>query len=238
MRNFLAWTISKRRRFNDILVTALSPTRRGPGSYQYRVKLKRRGPAVKHPPGSFLEGTYATVFFSWISCKLHTRMGSRNRAATPSAAARAPLIVVMHGTRYVTALRRMDFSSEKAERAGGGVDGQLNVPALQQIDRIGTAFVHLQHGPADQPGIAQRRRGAARGGQREAQFGEPLGHRDGFRLVMVVDADEDRALLGQRTPRGDLRLQERFAEVDRRRPSPRRWSASPAPAPDPRREIC
>src|SRR5450759_2622257 len=36
------------------------------------------------------------VFFWWISCKLQTRMGSRNRAATPSAAARAPLIVVMH----------------------------------------------------------------------------------------------------------------------------------------------
>jgi hypothetical protein len=31
-----------------------------------------------------------------------------------SAAARAPLMVVMQGTRYVTALRRMDFSSLKA----------------------------------------------------------------------------------------------------------------------------
>ena len=185
MRNSLDWTTSKKRRFSDILVTALSPTRRGPGSYQYRVKLKRRGPAVKHPPGFFVwhkappcasagqlgwanfarlwtlaisrrprsiggacfslpgersspleighsrrefcrgkvlaGGTacatkscrlpaqqpgnaqrappYATVFFLWISCRLHTRMGSRNRAATPSAAARAPLMVVMHGTR-------------------------------------------------------------------------------------------------------------------------------------------
>src|SRR6185436_10133169 len=53
MRNSHAWTTSKRRQFSDILVMALSPTRRGPGSYQYRVKLKRRGPAVKHPPGSF-----------------------------------------------------------------------------------------------------------------------------------------------------------------------------------------
>src|SRR5450759_1742319 len=53
MRNSLDWTTSKRRRFSDILVTALSPIRRGPGSHQYRVKLKRRGPAVKHPPGFF-----------------------------------------------------------------------------------------------------------------------------------------------------------------------------------------
>src|SRR5260370_10072597 len=53
MLNSLDWIKSKSRRFNDILVTALSPIRRGPGSYQYRVKLKRRGPAVKHPPGSF-----------------------------------------------------------------------------------------------------------------------------------------------------------------------------------------
>src|SRR5664279_3336143 len=96
MRNSLDWTSSKKRRFNDILVTALSPTRRGPGSYQYRVKLKRRGPAVKHPPGFFvgdgvwekcplerghgsLKG-YATGFFSWISWRLQTRMGSRRRA--------------------------------------------------------------------------------------------------------------------------------------------------------------
>jgi hypothetical protein len=50
-------------------------------------------------------------FAEWISCKLHTRIGSRLRAATASAAARAPLMVVMQGTRYVTALRRIDFSS-------------------------------------------------------------------------------------------------------------------------------
>ncbi len=41
-------------------------------------------------------------------------MGSRRRAATASAAARAPLMVVMQGTRYITALRRMAFSSKNA----------------------------------------------------------------------------------------------------------------------------
>src|SRR5215472_7496932 len=50
---FRDWILSKRRRFGDILEKTLSPTRRGPGSYQYRVKLERRGPAVKHPPGFF-----------------------------------------------------------------------------------------------------------------------------------------------------------------------------------------
>ena len=36
---------SKKLRFSDILEWILSPMRRGPGSYQYRVKLERRGPA-------------------------------------------------------------------------------------------------------------------------------------------------------------------------------------------------
>ena len=41
-------------------------------------------------------------------------MGSRRRASTASAAALAPLMVVMQGTRYMTALRRMAFSSKNA----------------------------------------------------------------------------------------------------------------------------
>src|SRR5215475_12695501 len=51
---FRALILSKKQRFSDILRRTLSPTRRGPGSYQYRVKLERRGPAVKHPPGFFV----------------------------------------------------------------------------------------------------------------------------------------------------------------------------------------
>jgi hypothetical protein len=41
-------------------------------------------------------------------------MGSRFRAAIASAAALAPLIVVMHGTRCITALRLIAFSSKNA----------------------------------------------------------------------------------------------------------------------------
>ena len=52
-----------------------------------------------------------SYFPPWISCRLHTRIGSRNFDATASAAARAPLRVVIHGTRCCTALRRIDFSS-------------------------------------------------------------------------------------------------------------------------------
>ena len=36
---------------------------------------------------------------------------------------------------------------------------------------------------------------------------------DGLRLVVIVDADEDRALFGQRAAGADLRFQERLAEV-------------------------
>src|SRR5258708_2367341 len=50
---FLVWILSKRRRFSDILIKTLPPTRRGPGSYQYRVNLERRGRAVKPPRGFF-----------------------------------------------------------------------------------------------------------------------------------------------------------------------------------------
>ena len=41
-------------------------------------------------------------------------MGSRLLASMASAAARAPLMVVMQGTRDITAFRRMAFSSKNA----------------------------------------------------------------------------------------------------------------------------
>jgi len=50
---------------------------------------------------------------AWISWRLHTRIGSTRLLATAWTAALAPLIVVMHGTRHVTAARRIAFSSVK-----------------------------------------------------------------------------------------------------------------------------
>ena len=44
----------------------------------HRAKLRRCGPTV---PSAYAVGCFAP----WISCKLHTRMGSRWRAATASA---------------------------------------------------------------------------------------------------------------------------------------------------------
>ncbi len=82
-------------------------------------------------------------------------MGSRSLAATASAAACAPLIVVMQGTRYCTALRRMAFSSWNAGRAGGRVDRELDLAGLEQIDRVGAAFVHFEHRLAGQLRRAQ-----------------------------------------------------------------------------------
>ena len=55
----------------------------------------------------------------------HTDRIAARREAIASAAAFAPLMVVMHGTRYVTALRRMAFSSVKLCAAGCRVDDQL-----------------------------------------------------------------------------------------------------------------
>ena len=89
-----------------------------------------------------------------------------------------------------------------------------------------------------QAGVAQRGGGAARGHQLEAQVGESLGHVHGFRLVVVVDADEDRALLGQRAAGADLRLQERFAEIDAHAHHFAGGAHLRARAPGPRRGIC
>jgi hypothetical protein len=47
------------------------------------------------------------------SCKLQTRIGSRRCETIACAAALAPLIVVTQGVLYVTALRRIIFSSLK-----------------------------------------------------------------------------------------------------------------------------
>lgn len=56
---------------------------------------------------------YVTWAGAWISCRFHTRIGSRLREVNASTAAFAPLIVVMQGTRLVSEDRRKAFSSLK-----------------------------------------------------------------------------------------------------------------------------
>src|ERR1035438_6567772 len=46
---------------------------------------------------------------------------------------------------------------EECRRASGGVDRQLNGPCLQQVHRVGAAFIHLEHDLARQPRRAQHR---------------------------------------------------------------------------------
>jgi hypothetical protein len=56
---------------------------------------------LRLPPESCHYGTdtFTVAAAPWISCKLHTRIGSRRREAIASTDALAPLMVVMHGTR-------------------------------------------------------------------------------------------------------------------------------------------
>src|SRR5665811_49814 len=77
---------------------------------------------------------------------------------------RVPCITTMSGARAAHRGDAWDAVGDGAAadgllvgeggRAGGGVDGELNVPALEQIDHVGTAFIHLEHGSAKQAGIA------------------------------------------------------------------------------------
>src|SRR5258708_22062801 len=108
---FPGWMRSEKQRFDDILVSTLFPDAKGTRKLSIQGQIETTRPGGETSAGFF----YAVVcLVSWISCRLHTRIGSRSFAATASAAARAPLIVVTHGTRYVTTLRRMAFSSKKA----------------------------------------------------------------------------------------------------------------------------
>src|SRR5579883_3105616 len=56
-------TIFRKRRSSDILRKA--PMLRGPGSYQYRVKLERRGPAASIAPAGFFIGRAGPL--AWVS---------------------------------------------------------------------------------------------------------------------------------------------------------------------------
>ena len=89
----------------------------------------------------------------------------------------------------------------------------MNGPRLQQVHGIRAAFIHLEHDLARQSGRAQHRSRAARGYKLEPQRHKLARHRDGFRLVVIVHADEHGAFLRQRRARADLRLGKRFAEI-------------------------
>lgn len=86
-------------------------------------------------------------------------------------------------------------------RPGRRVDHKMDRPRLQQVHRVGPAFVHFEHNPGGQPSRPQRRRGPASRHQLEPEPGECSRHFDGGRLVAVVHADEHRAAVRQRRSR-------------------------------------
>src|SRR3954451_10353977 len=97
--------------------------------------------------------------------------------------------------------------------AGGRVDRELDVAALQEIDRVGAAFVHLEDGLAGQAGVTEGGGRASRRYQVEAQLGEAFRDLNSGGLVLVVYADEDRSLFGNAGAGADLGFQKGLAEV-------------------------
>ena len=67
---------------------------------QHDMLVRRRRSYLNKSAGDKItSGTDYAGTAPWISCKLQTRIGSRRRDVIASTVARAPLMVVMHGTR-------------------------------------------------------------------------------------------------------------------------------------------
>ena len=80
--------------------------------------------------------------------------------------------------------------------AGGGIDDELEAAGFEKIDRIGAAFVDFENGLARQAGGLQSARCAAGGEEAEAEFVKLARDFDGGGLVAIIDADEERAGIG------------------------------------------
>ena len=108
------------------------------------------------------------------------------------------------------------------------VDDEIDLAVDDLVGDVRPAFVHLEDDVDVEAVGAQVGGGPARRDQAEAELGEIARDRQQVRLVVVVDADERRAALGQPLPDRQLRLRERDAEVASTRPSPRRSTSSRA----------
>src|SRR5208337_849669 len=102
---------------------------------------------------------------------------------------------------------------EPGLHAMGGVDDQLNALALDEVNHVGTAFLHLVHAVNVQPGFFQHARRPVGGDDAEAEFDETLPQLRHEGLVAIVGADEYSAGDGQYLSGGRLCLGESFAEV-------------------------
>ena len=81
-------------------------------------------------------------------------------------------------------------------------------PGLDQVDDVGAAFVHFEDGFGRNARGFERRGGAARGEQAEAEFVQFLAERAEMALVAVVDAEKNGALARQPLAGGELRFGE------------------------------
>jgi len=101
--------------------------------------------------------------------------------------------------------RRADFHLVSARRlARRGVDDQLDLAVLQEIQRVGPALGELEDAPDFEAGLFQHGGRAGGGNQLEAQVGEEFAHRRKALLVGVAHADEDATAQRERAAGGHL----------------------------------
>jgi hypothetical protein len=99
--------------------------------------------------------------------------------------------------------------------AEGRINDQIDATGFDQIDDVGATFVSLIDGFGSYTRRGERSGGAASGQQSESQFGEIACQRHNMALIVIIDADKDRALAGQLLSSGKLRFGERLAETGR-----------------------
>src|SRR2546421_674195 len=98
-----------------------------------------------------------------------------------------------------------DFHFVRARRlAGRRVDHQVDLPVLEQVERVRTPFGQLEYAPHFEARLFQHRRRAAGGNDFKAQFRKLSGHHHGLLLVSVAHTDENAPVQRQRRVRGHL----------------------------------
>ena len=89
----------------------------------------------------------------------------------------------------------------------------MHLARNDQVDRIGPAFVHLQHPLGRYAASSQIPLGAFRRQNAKAQLVEAAGDRQHRRFVVIIHRHEDRAFQRQTAFRRDLRFRERHSEA-------------------------
>jgi len=93
------------------------------------------------------------------------------------------------------------------------IDDQLNAIGLDQIDGVRASFFDFVDAIDGETRLFQNVGGTVSGNQLESHVDEAARDFDDVRLVVIGDADEERALRRQLLSRGDLRFGKSFAEI-------------------------